>query len=199
MVWGTLGDQMENFIIALMEKKLLPLQVLLNWVLKKYLQWLPEEFFFDMTKILGVEYLKAGQTFSVKELKLAEKQQGVKVKKGDVVLFHTGWTDAMLEKFPEKWGAEIPGLTPELAQYLADAEVIAVGSDTYGLDVIPPVNPMEPFQGHVILLKENGIYILEAMNTGPLARDETFEFLFVLGQAKVRGAVQMYVNPIAIR
>ena len=51
----------------------------------------------------------------------------------------------------------------------------------------------------VILLKENGIYILEAMNTGPLARDETFEFLFVLGQAKVRGAVQMYVNPIAIR
>ena len=58
---------------------------------------------------------------------------------------------------------------------------------------------MEPFQGHVILLKENGIYILEAMNTGPLARDETFEFLFVLGQAKDRGAVQMYVNPIAIR
>ena len=115
------------------------------------------------------------------------------------MLFHTGWTDAMLEKFPEKWGAEIPGLTPELAQYLADAEVIAVGSDTYGLDVIPPVNPMEPFQGHVILLQQNGIYILEAMNTGPLANDGTFEFLFVLGQAKVRGAVQMYINPIAIR
>ena len=37
------------------------------------------------------------------------------------------------------------------------------------------------------------------MNTGPLAKDGTFEFLFVLGQAKVRGAVQMYVNPIAIR
>ena len=86
-----------------------------------------------MTKVLGVEYLKAGQTFSIKELQLAEKSQGVKVQKGDVVLFHTGWTDAMLEKFPEKWGAEIPGLTPELAQYLADLEVIAVGSDTYGL------------------------------------------------------------------
>ena len=74
----------------------------------------------------------------------------------------------------------------ELAQHLADLEVIAVGSDTYGLDVIPPVDPEEPFQGHVILLQQNGIYILEAMNTGPLAKDGTFEFLFVLGQAKVR-------------
>ena len=85
-------------------------------------------------------------------------------------------------------------MTPELAQHLADLEVIAVGSDTYGLDVIPPVDPEEPFQGHVILLQQNGIYILEAMNTGPLANDGTFEFLFVLGQAKVRGAVQMCMS-----
>ena len=50
-----------------------------------------------------------------------------------------------------------------------------------------------------ILLQENGIYILEAMNTGPLVKDKVSEFLFVLGQAKVRGAVQMIVNPIGIR
>ena len=51
----------------------------------------------------------------------------------------------------------------------------------------------------MILLKENGIYILETMNTGPLVQDEAFEFLFVLGQAKLKGAVQMIINPIAIR
>jgi len=56
-----------------------------------------------------------------------------------------------------------------------------------------------PFQGHVILLQQNGIYTLETMNTGPLVKDKAFEFLFVLGQAKVRGAVQMIINPIAIR
>ena len=43
------------------------------------------------------------------------------------------------------------------------------------------------------------MYILETMNTGPLVRDGAFEFLFVLGQAKVKGAVQMIVNPVAIR
>ena len=49
------------------------------------------------------------------------------------------------------------------------------------------------------LLKEHGIYILETMNTGPLVRDEAFEFLFVLGQPKIKGAVQMIINPVAIR
>jgi hypothetical protein len=41
--------------------------------------------------------------------------------------------------------------------------------------------------------------MFETMNTGPLVRDEAFEFLFVLGQAKVKGAVQMLINPTAIR
>ncbi|MDE0007323.1 MAG: cyclase family protein, partial [Gammaproteobacteria bacterium] len=92
-----------------------------------------------------------------------------------------------------------PGQTEEVAQYMADKNVVAVGADTWGLDVVPSPDPARPFQGHVILLKENGIYILETMNTGPLVRDGAFEFLFVLGQAKVRGAVQMIINPIAIR
>ena len=54
------------------------------------------------------------------------------------------------------------------------------------------------YPGHVILIKEHGIYILESMNTGALADDDVSEFLFVLGQAKIRGAVQMIINPIAI-
>ena len=120
MAWATLAVPTVSFTIALMEKKLLPSQVLTKLGIEKVPPMVTRGVLFDMTKILGVEYLKAGQTFSVKELQMAEKSQGVKVQKGDVVLFHTGWTDAMLEKFPEKWGAEIPGLTPELAQYLAD-------------------------------------------------------------------------------
>ena len=74
-----------------------------------------------------------------------------------------------------------------------------MGSDTWGLDVVPPEDPNKPYPGHMIYLKEHGIYILETMATGQLVRDEAYEFLFVLGQAKVRGAVQMIINPIAIR
>ena len=75
---------------------------------------------------------------------------------------------------------------------------IAVGADTWGVDVVPSQVADRPFQGHVTYLKEHGIYMLETMNTGPLVRDDVFEFMFVLGQAKVRGAVQMFINPVAI-
>ncbi len=37
------------------------------------------------------------------------------------------------------------------------------------------------------------------MNTHELAADKVSEFMFVLGQPKVKGAVQMIINPIAIR
>lgn len=47
-------------------------------------------------------------------------------------------------------------------------------------------------------LKDNGIYILEVMNTGRLAEEGVNEFMFVLGQARLKGAVQMIINPVAM-
>ena len=152
----------------------------------------------DMASHFGVDFLEAGQSFTVEDVKAVERKQGTPVKKGDVVIFHTGWTDAKLKSDPVAWGSGEPGQSPEVAEYLASKQVVAVGADTWGLDVIPPKDINKAFQGHVILLKENGIYILETMNTGPLVKDGALEFLFVLGHAKVRGAVQMFINPIAI-
>jgi len=54
------------------------------------------------------------------------------------------------------------------------------------------------FYGHVTLLKENGIFILETMNTGRLAKEGVHEFMFVLGQARIKGTVQMIINPVAM-
>jgi len=153
----------------------------------------------DMAKHFGVETMQSGQVISSADIKAAAMAQGVEFRQGDVVLFHTGWTDALLESDPDAWVSGEPGQSEAVARYLAGKNVVAVGADTWGLDVLPSPDPDRPFQGHVILLKENGIYILETMNTGPLVRDKAFEFMFVLGQAKVRGAVQMIINPIAIR
>ena len=153
----------------------------------------------DMAGHYSVPHLEGGQAFSVEDVKAVAKQQNTPIRKGDVVLFHTGWTDAKLASDPETWVSTEPGQSEEVAHYLAGLEVVAVGADTWGLDVVPPQDPEKAFVGHRIYLKEHGIYILETMNTGPLVRDGAFEFLFILGQAKVRGAVQMIITPIAIR
>ena len=153
----------------------------------------------DMAGHFGVETMEAGQYFTVEDVQAVEEKQGTPIQEGDVVLFHTGWTDAKLEAEPEVWVAAEPGQSEEVASYLVTKNVVAAGADTWGLDVVPPQHENRPFQGHVILLQENGIFILETMNTGLLVREGVHEFLFILGQAKVRGAVQMYINPVAIR
>ena len=56
---------------------------------------------------------------------------------------------------------------------------MAVGANTWGVDPVPPNKGDGAFYGHVILLQENGIYILETMNTGPLAKQGVKEFMFV--------------------
>lgn len=153
----------------------------------------------DMAAHFGVDHLEAGKFFTVEDVKAVEKKQRTPVREGDVVLFHTGWTDAKLKSDPMAWASAEPGQSEEVAEYLASKKVVGVGADTWGLDVVPSQNADKPFHGHVVYLKENGIYIFETMNTGPLVRDDAYEFMFVLGPARVRGAVQMIINPIAIR
>ncbi|MBO0333527.1 cyclase family protein [Sneathiella sp. CAU 1612] len=152
----------------------------------------------DMAKHFGVESLEAGKYFTAADIQEAAKAQGIEIREGDVVLFYTGWTDAKLASDPVAWASGEPGTSEDAAEWLAAQNVMAVGSDTWGLDVIPPEKEGRPFYGHVTLLKKNGIYILETMNTGPLVREGVTEFMFVLGQARVRGTVQMIINPVAL-
>lgn len=152
----------------------------------------------DMAKHMGKPFLEAGQFFNEKEIQAAAQAQGVEIREGDVVLFHTGWTDAKLTADPKAWGGTEPGLGEGGAAWLASKNVMAVGSDTWGLEPVPPEKEGRPFFGHVILLKNHGIYILETMNTGPLVKDNVREFMFVLGQPRIRGSVQASINPVAI-
>jgi len=86
----------------------------------------------------------------------------------------------------------------EGAKYLTGKGVVAVGADTWGLETVP-FESKNIFEVHQILLAMNGTYILENMNTAPLAADKAYEFLFVLGVPKITGAVQGIINPVAIR
>ena len=74
-----------------------------------------------------------------------------------------------------------------------------VGADNPSVEVIPFEKGAGIFEVHQILLALNGIHILENMYTEELVRDQAWEFLFTLGPARITGAVQAIVNPVAIR
>ena len=152
----------------------------------------------DMTEYFNVEYMELGQPITTKDIKMAALSQKVNFQKGDVILFYTGWTDKMLKNNPDLWNSGEPGITNDAAKYLSSLNPMAVGSDTWGVEVVPAIEGDKLFYGHITLLKENGILILETMNTGELARQNVNEFMFVLGQPKIKGAVQMIINPVAL-
>ncbi len=152
----------------------------------------------NMAKHNGVETMAAGQVIGKADLEAAMKAQGITVNEGDIVLIHTGWTDGMLKKDPKAWVSGEPGIDNEAAKWLSSLNLMAVGADTWGVDVVPPKKGDKVFYGHVHLLMETGTYILETMNTGRLAAEGVTEFAFVLGQARIRGTVQAIINPVAM-
>jgi kynurenine formamidase len=150
----------------------------------------------DMTKTFG-DPVAPGTAFNLAEIEAAAKAAGVSIGEGDIVLFHTGTMKAT-ENDAELAPVE-PGLGVEGAQYLADLGVVAVGADTWALEVIPFEKEARPFDVHLTLLAKNGVYILENMVTTELAADGVTEFFFTLGAPRLEGAVQAIINPVAIR
>ena len=152
----------------------------------------------NMAKFYGVDFMSAGQPITAADIKNAAKLQKIEIREGDVVLFHTGWTDAKLKSEPDLWVSTIPGITNGAAVYLATLNPMAVGADTWGVGAVPPIEGDKIFYDHITLLKENGVFLLETMNTGRLAKEGVKEFMFVLGQARLKGAVQMIINPVVL-
>jgi kynurenine formamidase len=152
----------------------------------------------DMTAHYGTTMVPEGTAFNRREIDEQARRQGIEIRRGDVVLFHTGW-QALEGKDNKRFLSGEPGLGKEGALYLASKEVVAVGADTWALEAIPFEAGVGVFEVHQILLARNGIYILENMNTGPLVQDRAWEFMFVLGAPRITGGVQAIINPIAIR
>ncbi|MFW6094249.1 MAG: cyclase family protein [Pseudomonadota bacterium] len=152
----------------------------------------------NMAAHLGQEIVPEGTAFNRADLEAAARDQGIEIEPGDVVLLHTGWLN-VAESDPERFMAGEPGLGVEGARYLAELGVVAVGADTWAVEVLPHENPEQAFPVHPELLAKNGVYILENMDTRELAADGVSEFLFVLGQPRFVGSVQAVINPVAIR
>lgn len=152
----------------------------------------------NMAKYLGVDMVAKSTVFTRPQVEAAAKAQGVEIREGDVVLFHTGWQRLSTED-PERFISGEPGPGESAAQWLVEQGVVAVGADTWGVEAFPLKDSKKLFPVHEILLVRSGVYILENMETKDLAADGVTEFFFVLGVPRFEGAVQMVINPVAIR
>lgn len=151
----------------------------------------------DLTTHYKVESLSAGTEFNRTEIMAVEKAQGISIRKGDVVIFHTGWLPKLWNDTQSYLDTQ-PGLGTDGARYLIERGVAMVGIDARTIEA-HPASYKEIAPVHQELITKNGVHIIEHMDTRELHKDKVHEFLFVLGIPKLRGAVQGIINPIAIR
>ncbi len=150
----------------------------------------------DMVGLTGKDPVPEGTAFNRREIDAALARQGnMKIGRGDVVIFRTGWTK-LIGKEDQRYGSVEPGLGVDGAHYLASLGVAMVGADTWGLEVLPFEKPTQVFHVHQILLAQHGIFILENVVSDQAVRDGVYEGLFTLGPSRITGAVQAIINPI---
>ncbi|MGY0500312.1 cyclase family protein [Nocardia sp. FBN12] len=149
----------------------------------------------DVAASKGVALLAPGYVITAADLQNALDDQGVELQTGDLVVIRTGW----LEDYLADQGAMMPqpGIGLEAAAFLAAKDVALVGSDNTAIEPIP-FDQNVYLGGHIILLVENGIHLVENMNLAELAADKCYEFLLTIGALKITGATASPVTPVAI-
>ncbi|QHM94914.1 cyclase family protein [Kosakonia sacchari] len=151
----------------------------------------------DMTAFYQQKIVPGGTEFSVADIQSVLKNQGLTLKKGDIVLFNTGWLE-LVGKDNKQFLEKEPGIGMEAAKWLADQQIVAFGGDTWASEVYPNPATKEEFPINHYLLAKRGIYNLELIDTRPLVSKQVWEFLFVLGQPLYTGSTQVNINPVAI-
>jgi kynurenine formamidase len=115
--------------------------------------------------------LEGGTPITEADLQAGLKMYNVTLRPGDVVFINTGWGD-LFQQWPAQnaaYNKAEPGITNSAAEWLASRQVVAVGADTWAVEVIPGENADIAFPVHKTLITDNGIHIIENVRTDLIA------------------------------
>lgn len=151
----------------------------------------------DIATIRGVDWLAPGEVIRPSDARAALTLEGLTVRPGDAVFFHTGW-GWLWGRDNDRYAAGEPGPGMALANWLVDQRVALTGCDTWSFGPYPPEDPARPFVVPQMLNTRHGVVVVENLRLDELARARVHEFLLVISHAKLRGATGAWVAPLAI-
>jgi len=111
--------------------------------------------------------LDAGTLITEADLQAGLKMYNVTLREADAVFINTGWGD-LFRQWPAQnaaYNKGEPGISESAALWLAAQKVVAVGADTWAVEVIPGEREDVAFPVHKTLLTDNGIHIIENVRT----------------------------------
>jgi kynurenine formamidase len=162
----------------------------------------------DLEAHFGRERRKIGY----RELQQVMQHDGIVVEPGDMVCFHTGFAEMLVEMggdpdvhVLENSCAELDGRDPELLNWVSESNLSVIISDNHAVEVFPSGKidaehySMIPL--HELCLFKLGIHIGELWHLTPLARwlrrHERSRFLLTAPPLRLPGAVASPATPVA--
>ncbi len=151
----------------------------------------------DIAAYKGVARLDKGYAISIADTEAALKKQGVEIRPGDAVLFHTGW-GGLWETDKDEFLSGEPGPGLALVEWLYAKRIALTGADTWSYGPVPGEDAERPFLVPQTMYVKMGLFGLENLATEALARRGIYEFLFTLTHAKTRGSTAAVIAPAAV-
>jgi len=150
----------------------------------------------DIAGLRGVEHLGLCDTIDADELDRCVADHDVEIRSGDLLLVRTGWL-RVFAKDRERFNSGEPGLDMSTLRWLHEREVIGVGADNHGVEVMTSIPPGDiPF--HRVAIRDLGMYLLENLQLDELCADGVRECLFVTSPLRLTSGVGSPINPIAV-
>lgn len=150
----------------------------------------------DIAADKGVDMLPPGFRITKADITRTLKNQNTKVEQGDVVLLRTG--RMKVYENAQAFMDNPPGLGFAAAKYLVEESgAMIIGADNLSLEAFPSELETDYVPIHTYLLAEQGTPILELVYLEELSRNKVYEFAFIAGSLKLRGADAAPIRPIA--
>ena len=150
----------------------------------------------DVAAYKGVDMLDAGYRIGKNDIVGTLKKQGIALAEGDVVLIRTGRMQAYEDA--DKYLENPPGLGMVGARHLVESGAMVIGGDNLSLEAFPSEVEGNYIPVHTYLLAQHGIPIMELVQLEGLSDARIYEFAFIGGSLRLRGADAAPMRPIAI-
>jgi len=132
--------------------------------------------------------LPPGFEITAVHLEQAMTAQGIDVRKGDSLLIRTGWGQYFGRDNGRYLGEQSPGPGQDAARWIIARGVRLAGDDTATFEKRPAAYGRELFAVHMMLLADNGIYIMENANLDPMSEARVSVGLLVCAPLRIQGA-----------
>ena len=155
----------------------------------------------DVPRSRGLPWLDPGDHVTGADLLAAERDQGVRIGQGDIVLVRVGHRQRRNEQGPWDAAKGRAGLHPTVLPLLAQRRIAALGSDGNN-DTAPSAAAGVDFPVHVLAVNALGLHLLDYLQftelTEACAAAGRWSFLCIIAPLRLPTGTGSPVNPIAI-